>query len=313
LGLASVFLSPSALAERARKQQMRALLKLHQGRPFVFEDGNLRLLYFNEKSVQSAMRLDAPDELECGYTRAMMAFLLAQPAPAQILMVGLGGGSLLKFCRFHLPASRITVLEIDAEVIALRQQFLIPPDDALLQIIHCDATAYLATQALQVDVLLLDGFDGGGMVAELSTARFYADCHAALAPGGVLVCNMWGKRRLLVGLLAELRQQFDASVHWCRSPDSYNLIVFAFRAAAAQFPPVQALPQRLLDEVLLENLTALGRRMRTLPLPMPGPQLDPPLDPRQADLPVLTLEIDLLMTTDARLPLTDTEWSAAHQ
>ncbi|MGS0755852.1 hypothetical protein ACVBEH_15025 [Roseateles sp. GG27B] len=28
---------------------------------------------------------------------------------------------------------------------------------------------------------------------------------------------------------------------------------------------------------------------------------------------MLTLEIDLLMTTDARLPLTDTEWRAAHQ
>ncbi len=303
-GLAGVFLSPSALAERARKRQMGALLKLHQGRPFVFDDGNLRLLYFNEKSVQSAMKRDAPDELECGYTLAMMTFLLAQPAPAHILMVGLGGGSLLKFCRRHLPASHITVLEIDAEVIALRQQFMIPADDALLQIIHCDAAAYLAHRALQVDVLLLDGFDGGGMVAELSTASFYADCHAALTPGGVLVCNMWGRRRRLVGLLAELRQQFDASVHWCRSPDSYNLIVFAFRSAAALFPPAQALPLPLLDERLAENLTALGRRMRTLPLPA---------NPLQHDLPALTLEINVLMTTDARLPLTDIEWSAAHQ
>ena len=50
----------------------------------------------------------------------MMGFLLFIPSPARILMVGLGGGSLAKFCFRHLPDAAIDVVEINPHVIALR-------------------------------------------------------------------------------------------------------------------------------------------------------------------------------------------------
>ena len=107
--------------------------------PLVHTRGDRRTLEFTPGMIQSEMKLSAPDRLMLHYARAMMCFTLFKPKPRHILMVGLGGGSLVKFCHRHLPDSSITVLELRADVIALRQQFMIPPDDARLRVIHADA------------------------------------------------------------------------------------------------------------------------------------------------------------------------------
>ena len=143
----SITKEPTTVEEQ-RITKLETLQKKHQGKPFAFDEGNLRFMYFSQKSVQSAMKIDSPDELLCGYTSAMLAFLLTTPDPHHILMVGLGGGSLLKFCHRHLPRCRITVLEIDADVIALREQFMIPADDDRLEIIQTDAVTYMAQHSL---------------------------------------------------------------------------------------------------------------------------------------------------------------------
>ena len=76
--------------------------------PVVEQDGESVIMSFDEVSVQSRMRLDDPTALDLDYSRVMMAFLLLQPQPESILMIGLGGGSLAKYCHRHLPQARIT-------------------------------------------------------------------------------------------------------------------------------------------------------------------------------------------------------------
>ena len=46
----------------------------------------------------------------------MMGFLLFKPEPGNIAMIGLGGGSLAKFCHRDLPRSRIQAIEINPHV-----------------------------------------------------------------------------------------------------------------------------------------------------------------------------------------------------
>lgn len=99
--------------------------------------------------------------------------------------------ALVKYCYKHLPSTRLTVLEIDADVIALREQFMIPADDARLQVLHADARTYLREMAGEAaDVILLDGFDANGAVAELNSYVFFEDCRRVLRDGGVLLMNM---------------------------------------------------------------------------------------------------------------------------
>ena len=70
------------------------LLQQSGGKPFVFDNDDMRTLHFDEKYIQSAMSISAPDKLLLSYTRAMMGFLLFGAAPKHILMVGLGGAEL---------------------------------------------------------------------------------------------------------------------------------------------------------------------------------------------------------------------------
>ena len=82
--------------EWAREGELRAqLLDESYPKPFVIDDGKSRFLYFNVRLMQSEMSLKAPNDLAIRYTQKMMAFLLFQPRPKRIALIGLGGGSLI--------------------------------------------------------------------------------------------------------------------------------------------------------------------------------------------------------------------------
>lgn len=216
---------------KAHFDDFMELLEGADGKPFVQRRDDLLSLHFSGIAIQSEMRLSAPDELVLGYTRAMMGFLLFQHAPSHVLMVGLGGGSLLKFCYRYLPDTRITVLELDADVIALRDQFMIPPDDARLQVIHTDAAIYMETAVQDIDVLLLDGFGADGLPPELCSADFYAACRHALNARGMLVANIMDRDPRLPSCMHILHAQFSQRVCWCRAEGGGNRIVFAMNDA----------------------------------------------------------------------------------
>ena len=200
--------------------------------PLVCTRGDRRSLEFKAGVIQSEMRLSHPDQLVLRYARAMMCFVLFRPRPRHILMVGLGGGSLAKFCYRHLPDTRITVLELRADVIALRQQFMIPPDDARFQVIHVDAAEYIRRIPAKVDVLLVDGFDTVGMPTALGSARFYADCRRALQHDGVLVANLLSYDIQYGAMLDRLRLTFNERICWFNGIAGNNHIIFAVPGGA---------------------------------------------------------------------------------
>lgn len=201
----------------------------HNGAPILYRKRNTLTLLFDMFSVQSEMRLEAPDELVLGYTQSMMAFLMFQPSPREIGMIGLGGGSLAKFCYRHLPEAAITVAEIDPHVIALRDCFHIPANDARFQV-HCmDGAELVGQQPQRFDVLVVDGFDRAGQPAQLCSQRFYDDCHAALTDGGVMVVNLLFDQASTGLYLARIRDSFHGAVTVIDSLDSLNKVVFAYK------------------------------------------------------------------------------------
>lgn len=217
--------------------------------PIVSTRGDRRTLEFTPGDIQSEMRLSAPEALVLPYARAMMCFALLQPQPRHIVMVGLGGGSLVKFCHRHFPRARISVLEVRADVIALREQFRVPPDDGRLRVHHCDAAEWLArADGAGCDVLLVDGFDAGGLPPALASAAFYADCRRALRPGGVLVANIFTYDPDYVTALQRLHEAFDRQVCWLSGIAGNNQILFAQRPARCGTGPGRTL--RFLRDIL---------------------------------------------------------------
>lgn len=195
--------------------------------PRIVDDGETKALYFDSRNVQSRMRKDAPHELQLGYTRTMMGFLLLQPEPRDILVVGLGGGSLSKFCHYHLPHCTVTTVEIDPQIVALRDEFAIPPDSEHFRIVCADAVDYLAGTDAIADVILLDGFADYGLPHSLSNPLFYDKCYKALRDGGVLVANLWDKDATLQRCRDYIGARFHKNIATAGATPSRNVIVFA--------------------------------------------------------------------------------------
>jgi spermidine synthase len=196
-------------------------------KPFVYESLSSKALHFSIGEIQSRMKLTDPCALDLEYTRTMMGFLMFKPEPATVAMIGLGGGSMAKFCHRYLPRTRIQVVEINPHVIALRDEFMVPPDDERFSVIRGDGALFVRDCAAPVDVLLVDGFDSDGQPARLSSKRFYDDCRDALQPGGIMVVNLHYGHRHYEIQVDRIRRSFDGAILVVDDGDLSNSIVFA--------------------------------------------------------------------------------------
>jgi spermidine synthase len=219
---------PASIAPAVLCQQLR---DGRYDKPFLVEDGKHRAMCFSiDGSIQSEMRIDDPDALVNEYTHKMMAFLLFCPRPRHVLMIGLGGGSLVKYCHRHLPTTRVTAVEIDANVIALRSHFRIPPDGSHLRVIHADGARYVADLAESVerpDVLLVDAYDRKGIARSVTEAEFLENARRVLPDRGVFVMNLAAYESDCATHLRMIRSVFGEPVIPITVGWGGNTVVFA--------------------------------------------------------------------------------------
>ena len=215
-----------------------------QGVVEVSERDGVRFLHLGSDTVQSAMRVKAPNELELAYTRSMMGFLLFHPEPRDILMIGLGGGSVAKFVYHRLPAVKTRVVEINPQVVvAARSHFCVPEADQRLQIEITDGMEHVRNHPATCDVLMVDGYDDRSQVEALASQNFYDDCAAALTPDGVLVVNLWGSDKLFDVYFRRIEASFNGLVLAMPTGRMSNIIVFGFKRSPGN-PRWQELKER---------------------------------------------------------------------
>ena len=194
------------------------------------EEYGVRSLHIGSSMVQSAMRLAAPNHLELTYTRCMMGFTLFNPQPENMLMIGLGGGSLAKFVYHRLPQTRTTVIEINPRIVAMaRDHFFVPADDDRLQVMIAEGGEFVASHPRSADVLMVDGFDDGRQVPSLCSQDFYDRAHEALKKNGVLVVNLLSRDRAVHDYIHRIEDSFAGRVATLLAEPFGNLIVFAFK------------------------------------------------------------------------------------
>jgi spermidine synthase len=195
--------------------------------PFICDDANGRALFFTLDHLQSMMSITSPYELAVDYTQTMMGFALLNRHPQHIGMIGLGGGSLAKFCYKHFPDSKISVAEINPHVIALRRKFAIPDDDHRFEVLQVDGSDFVRTSKGTMDVLLVDGFDHVGQSPQLCTQRFYTDCYRALSDRGLMVVNLDETNGFYKTIFTRIETTFNSHVVPIQANDHGNVIVIA--------------------------------------------------------------------------------------
>jgi spermidine synthase len=196
----------------------------------VSEADGVRFLHFGSEWIQGAMRVRRPYDLELEYTRAMMACLLFRPAPKNILVIGMGAGSLVKFALRQLPDARITVVEIDSRVIAVaREQFRVPGKDDRLIVAVADGFDYTRDSRSRFDLVLVDGFDADARPGALDSVAFYTAVRERLAQGGVMSVNLFGKRRGFRAAKERIEAAFAGRVRILPPCAGGNIIALAGR------------------------------------------------------------------------------------
>ncbi|MGQ0699834.1 MAG: hypothetical protein ACT4PZ_16525 [Panacagrimonas sp.] len=165
----------------------------------------------------------------------MMSFLLFLPNPLRLEIVGLGGGSLTKFCHRQLVHTRLTTIEVNQDVISLAPLFCIPETSPRSNLIHADAADYFARSDNWADVILLDGCDTEGTAPALTTESFYASVSGRLRRGGIAVANLVGPAALQASALRAMSRVFGDRVLIVNIDVGENHIALAFKGP--QWPP----------------------------------------------------------------------------
>ncbi len=221
------------------KKVLRRVMAQHQVE--IAEIDGVRSLYIDTQTIQSSMKVDDPFALCLNYSKGMMGFKLFKPSVEQLCMIGLGGGSLVKYLWKHCPEIKQTVLEINQEVIDIAQQhFHLPNNDERLHVVNGDGLEFLRLQAqesnqVQPDVIMIDAFDGFGIPPDFCTQRFFDDCAIVLKDQGMMAINLWGSDKNFAIYFQRMLTSFDGQVLKLPTGKPGNIVVFAFKGTEYTF------------------------------------------------------------------------------
>ncbi len=166
---------------------MRADTQYH--RVTVTEDDEARHLRF-DRSHQSAIYLDDEYESAIRYPDYLHLALAVRPEPERVLVLGLGGGTVVKRMWRDYPDVRIDAVEIDPVVVDVAERYFGLPEDERVRVFVEDARRYVQRCEETYDIVMIDAYYADGLPFHLTTREFFDEVDGVLAPGGVVAYNV---------------------------------------------------------------------------------------------------------------------------
>ncbi len=208
----------------------------------VRRDGDVRALTFvrdnGQEAVQSRVNLNAPHILESPYARGMFASYLYQPEPRRVLIIGLGGGAMVRFLTHREPRVQIDAVEIDPAVVRIADQYFGVRSGGNVRVHTADAVKFVESTADRYDLILMDAFlrpssdtDTTGVPTRLKTLEFLGRLKRALAPGGVVAFNVNEHASMADDIAAVAAAFGHAAVYRC--PPANNKVIIAVAGGMA--------------------------------------------------------------------------------
>lgn len=218
------------------------------------ELGGFRYLHFGSEWIQGGMRINRPFSLALEYQQYMMALMLFNPDPKDILQLGLGAGGLAKYTWKYFPEASTRVVEISEDVyMAARMWFKMPDDDDHLSVIFEDCKKYLVKAQNTADWLLVDIYDAEAWGPVYDDVPFYRLCRKSLRDGGISAYNVFGGEDYTKSR-DNISEAFDGRVLVMPDVAEGNRIVLAKKG-----------PKETYSAELMEQRAAELQAMRKLP------------------------------------------------
>lgn len=157
----------------------------------VIEKGAIRTLRIG-RIEQSSMYLDAPFETDFDYPAYLHITVAVVPEPGRALVIGLGGGTVVKQLWRDHPGLTIDAVELDPRVAEIARTHFALPDDERIRIHIGDGREFLEASADTYDIVIVDAFDDDAVPLPLRTEQFVRLAFGRLSDGGALAYNMHG-------------------------------------------------------------------------------------------------------------------------
>ncbi len=170
-----------------------------------------------------------PKRLVFEYAKLVFSGFLLNPEPKNILVVGLGGGTLPLAFRELLPNARIDVVEIDPAVASVAREYFDYEETEPGQLYVQDARIFgkrAVRRDVRYDMILLDAFNGDYIPEHLMTREYLLETRELLAPEGVLLANTFSISKLYHHESTTYESVFGKLLT-VQSPQSANRVIIA--------------------------------------------------------------------------------------
>jgi predicted membrane-bound spermidine synthase len=199
----------AAMAKRANGRV--AHIETEYNDVFITKRGNQLVMSFQVKGwdyTESVANLTDPDDLPLRYAQVMTVATVYPETPKNILMLGLGGGSISTYLGRFLPEAAITTVEIDPGVINAAKTYFGLRETERMRYRSGDGRVFLHRNSELYDLIFLDAYRGGYVPFHLLTREFYALVKQRLAPGGAAAFNVHDGSKLYVSTVKTLGEVF---------------------------------------------------------------------------------------------------------
>jgi spermidine synthase len=192
---------------------------------YVVDEGDLRHLRFNDinNASQSKISLSDPKKVPMEYIRLSTIGLAYIEIPQQVLMIGLGGGTLTTFLWQVLPDVQIDAVEIDPVVYRIARKYFRLPDDPRYRVHIDDGLRFLEAADKLYDWIYVDAYTGDGIPSHLITRDFFLLTRSRLKESGITALNLAVKYDLRKTIVEAFASVFPDTV--CYQTFIGNLVV----------------------------------------------------------------------------------------
>ena len=198
----------------------------------VIDKTNVRHLRFGNSIRQSSINKKSPFKLQTKYTRDMAkVFDHYKDIPENILVLGLGAGTIPSYLYHRFPKTKIYVIEILPELKEIASNYFSMPRNERLEIIIGDAYDYVMEAQnrisihFQFDLIFMDVFSKNAIPKKFCTEKFYTGLRRLISADGYVAFNTWIDPSSYSNYINKLQNVFDAVIEEC-VPKSGNHIAF---------------------------------------------------------------------------------------
>lgn len=172
-------------------QKAIEIFSLPEEKIWVYEMNNKRYLTFSQDLSlhQSCIDLLETHKLVFEYQKIMISGLYLNPNPESILMIGLGGGTMITALSSILPNIKIDIVEMNARVLEIAEKYFYFKQTDNINIFIDNGFDFVCSSTNKYDYILIDVFSTNYIPREFISQRFVSSLKKLTLKHTVITVN----------------------------------------------------------------------------------------------------------------------------